>query len=164
MKYSVVIPTYNHCEKYLKPCIDSIIKYTKMTDIELVISANGCTDNTDAYLLYLQTAIPNCKIVWNDYSLGFSKAVNEGIKVSSGKKIVLLNNDTLLLDQSKNQWLNRLDDYHADISSVLTLYSKITNQKFGVFFCTMIDKKVFQKLILFCFLASTLYKSPVLIR
>lgn len=144
MKYSVVIPTYNHCEKYLKPCIDSIIKYTKMTDIELVISANGCTDNTDAYLLYLQTAIPNCKIVWNDYSLGFSKAVNEGIKVSSGKKIVLLNNDTLLLEQPKNQWLDRLDDYHADISTVLTQYSPITKQKFGVFFCTMIDKKVFE--------------------
>ena len=144
MKYSVVIPTYNHCEKYLKPCIDSIIKYTKMTDIELVISANGCTDNTDAYLLYLQTAIPNCKIVWNDYSLGFAKAVNEGIKVSSGKKIVLLNNDTLLLEQSKNEWLDRLDDYHADISTVLTQYSPITKQKFGVFFCTMIDKKVFE--------------------
>ena len=35
-KYSVVIPTYNHCEKYLKPCIDSIIKYTEMADIESV--------------------------------------------------------------------------------------------------------------------------------
>jgi GT2 family glycosyltransferase len=115
-----------------------------MTGIELVISANGCTDNTDAYLLYLQTAILNCKVVWNDYPLGFAKAVNEGIKVSTGKKVVLLNNDTLLLDQPKNQWLDRLDDYHADISSVLTQYSPITNQKFGVFFCTMIDKKVFK--------------------
>ena len=54
-KYSVVIPTYNNCEKYLKPCIDSIIKYTEMTDVELVISANGCTDNTRAYLDYLKT-------------------------------------------------------------------------------------------------------------
>ena len=114
-----------------------------MTDIELVISANGCTDNTDAYLLYLQTAIPNCKVVWNDFPLGFAKAINEGIKVSIGKKIVLLNNDTLLLEQSKNEWLDRLDDYHADISTVLTQYSPITKQKFGVFFCTMIDKKVF---------------------
>jgi SAM-dependent methyltransferase len=115
-----------------------------MTDIELVISANGCTDNTDAYLLYLQTAIPNCKVVWNDFPLGFAKAVNEGIKVSTGKKIVLLNNDTLLLEQPKNQWLDRLDDYHADISTVLTQYSPITKQKFGVFFCTMIDKKLFE--------------------
>ena len=143
-KYSVVIPTYNNCEKYLKPCIDSIIKYTEMTSIELVISANGCTDNTRAYLYYLQTAIPNIKVVWNYAALGFAKAVNEGIKSSTCKKIVLLNNDTLLLEQPKNQWLNRLNDYQADISSVLTLHSPITNQKFGVFFCTMIDRNVFK--------------------
>jgi len=143
-KYSVVIPTYNNCEKYLKPCIDSIIKYTEMTDIELVISANGCTDNTKAYLQYLKTAIPNMQWWWNDEPLGFAKATNVGIKAAKTDKIVLLNNDTLLLEQPKNQWLNRLDDFHADISSVLTLHSKITQQKFGVFFCTMIDKKVFQ--------------------
>jgi len=142
-KYSVVIPTYNHCEKYLKPCIDSIIKYTEMTDIELVISANGCTDNTKAYLQYLKTAIPNMQWWWNDEPLGFAKATNVGIKAAKTNKIVLLNNDTLLLEQPKNQWLTRLDDFHADISSVLTLHSKITNQKFGVFFCTMIDRKVF---------------------
>jgi len=143
-KYSVVIPTYNNCEKYLKPCIDSIIKYTEMTDIELVISANGCTDNTRIYLYYLQSAIPNIKVVWNHAALGFAKATNEGIKTSSCPKIVLLNNDTLLLEQPKNQWLNKLDDYHADIASVLTLHSPITNQKFAVFFCTMIDRNVFK--------------------
>ena len=53
MKYSIVIPTYNNCDKYLKPCIDSIVKYTEMTDIELVISANGCTDNTKCYFYLL---------------------------------------------------------------------------------------------------------------
>jgi len=145
-KYSVVIPTYNNCEKYLKPCIDSIIKYTEMTDIELVISANGCTDNTKAYTDYLLTVFPNITVIWNEKPLGFAKACNDGIEQSlrqNTKKIVLLNNDTLLLEQPKNQWLNRLDDFHADISSVLTLHSKITQQKFGVFFCTMIDKKVF---------------------
>jgi len=114
-----------------------------MTDIELVISANGCTDNTKAYLQYLKTAIPNMQWWWNDEPLGFAKATNVGIKAAKTNKIVLLNNDTLLLEQPKNQWLTRLDDFHADISSVLTLHSKITNQKFGVFFCTMIDRKVF---------------------
>ena len=142
-KYSVVIPTYNNCEKYLKPCIDSIIKYTEIADIELIISANGCTDNTDAYLTYLETVIPNLYIIWDKESLGFAKATNKGIEASTCNKIVLLNNDTLLLEQPKNQWLNRLDDFHADIASVLTQYSPITKQNFGVFFCTMIDRKVF---------------------
>ena len=128
-KYSVVIPTYNNCEKYLKPCIDSIIKYTEMTDIELVISANGCTDNTKAYTDYLLTVFPNITVIWNEKPLGFAKACNDGIEQSlrqNTKKIVLLNNDTLLLEQPKNQWLTRLDDYHADISSVSVSYTHLT--------------------------------------
>ena len=140
MKYSVVIPTYNNCEKYLKPCIDSIVKHTEMTDVELVISANGCTDNTAQYLAYLQTAIPNIVVVWHEKPLGFAKATNNGIRVASSDKIVLLNNDTLILG---DDWLQRLDCGAPAITTVLTQFSPITKQKFGVFFCTMIHKKVF---------------------
>ncbi len=141
MKYSVVIPTYNNCEKYLKPCIDSIVKYTEMTDIELVISANGCTDNTAQYLAYLQTAIPNLRTVWNKDPIGYAKATNEGIKASTCQKIVLLNNDTILLNQPKNRWLEWLDQ--SDVNYILGQYSPITQRQFGIFFCVMIDLKVF---------------------
>jgi len=144
MKYSIVIPTYNNCEKYLKPCIDSIVKYTDMDLVQLVISANGCTDNTRSYLTYLNTAIPHLNVVWNDEPLGFAKATNEGIKVATSDKIVLLNNDTILLDQPKNDWLNRLHSW--GISTVLSQYSEITKRQFAVFFCVMIDKEVFNKI------------------
>ena len=138
-KYSIVIPTYNNCEKYLKPCIDSIIKYTEMTDIELVISANGCTDNTAQYLAYLQTAVPHLVIAWNEKPLGFAKATNRGIEIASFEKIVLLNNDTIILGDN---WINKLDT-DSDISAVWTQYSEITRQRFAVFFCVMIKRKVF---------------------
>lgn len=140
MKYSIVIPTYNNCEKYLKPCIDSIIKHTDMADVELVISANGCTDNTRAYLDYLVTAIPNLYVAWSDAPLGFAKATNKGIKVCKGDKVVLLNNDTVILDKG---WLEKLDS-NGDISAVWTQFSHITQRRFAVFFCVMIDPKVFQ--------------------
>lgn len=141
MTYSIVIPTYNNCEKYLKPCIDSIIKYTDMTDVELVISANGCTDNTKSYLEYLITAIPCLKIVWSDEAVGFANAINDALLVATSDKIVLLNNDIILLEQNKNQWLERLDC--GDISAVLTQYSEITKRRFAIFFCVMIKKEVF---------------------
>ena len=141
LKYSVVIPTYNNCEKYLKPCIDSIIKYTEMTDIELVISANGCKDNTRQYLDYLVTAVPNIKIVWHDESLGFAKATNAGINISSADKVILLNNDTILLEQNKSKWLELLDQ--GNVCGVLSQYSEITKSPFLVFFCVLINKKVF---------------------
>jgi len=148
MKHSIVIPTYNNCEKYLKPCIDSIIKYTDMTDVELVVSANGCTDNTRTYLRYLMTAIPNLVVVWNDQALGFSKATNEGIKVCKADKIVLLNNDTVLLEQQQNYWLNLLDKpfekfSKCGISCIIKGPSEPAGRDFAVFFCVMIDRKVF---------------------
>jgi len=144
MKYSIVIPTYNNCEKYLKPCIDSIVKYTEMTNIQLVISANGCTDNTEAYLNYLATAIPNLSYTFSKEPLGFAKAVNDGIEIADGEKIVLLNNDTILLDQPKNRWLEWLDQ--GDVNYVLEQYSPITQRKFGIFFIAMIKKEVFNKI------------------
>lgn len=149
-KYSVVIPTYNHCEDLLKPCVDSIIKHSDMTSIELVISANGCTDNTAAYLTYLDTSIPNLKIVWNDEALGYSKATNEGIKVASADHIVLLNNDTILLNQPQNQWLEFLKapfeaNSRCGISSIVKIHSEAANHDFAIFFCVMVSRDVFDK-------------------
>lgn len=143
-KYSIVIPTYNNCEKFLKPCVDSIIKYTDMDNVELIISANGCTDNTSVYLEYLETAIPNLLVVWDNHPLGFAKAVNRGIERAKTDKIVLLNNDTVLLEQTKNAWLERLDT--KNIGAVLTNYSEITKEKFAVFFCVMIQRDVFDEI------------------
>ena len=131
MKYSVVIPTYNNCDKFLKPCIDSIIKYTHLEDIELIISANGCTDNTEEYLNNLKATIPNLKVIWSKNPLGFPKSVNLGIKASSCEKIVLLNNDTQLLEQQKNTWLDLLDLHFGNpkcgISCVIKEYSRPNN-------------------------------------
>ena len=112
--YSIIIPTYNHCDDYLRPCVDSIFKYTSMADVELIISANGCVDSTREYLQGLLDQFraigfeDNLKIVWRNEPLGFAKAVNEAIKVSTAQKIVLLNNDTVLLPQAKNTWIQQL--------------------------------------------------------
>lgn len=150
MKYSIVIPTYNNCEKYLKPCIDSIIKYTDMTDVELVVSANGCTDNTFEYLRYLKTAIPHLVIAWDADPLGYSKATNIGINLCTADKIILLNNDTVLLDQVKNYWVDLFDqpfnNPKCGISCIIKSMSEPAGRDFAVFFCVMIHRKVFDKI------------------
>jgi len=154
MKYSVVIPTYNHCEDFLKPCVESIIQFSDLSDLEIVISANGCTDNTLEYLQSLlvrfaSIGLPNnFKYVWNDNPIGYPKATNEGIKITTGERIVLLNNDCVLLGQHQNTWLNILDKPFVDhpncgISCIIKEYSKILKKDFAIFFCVMIDRKVF---------------------
>lgn len=147
MKYSVVIPTYNHCEDFLKPCIESIIQYTDLNEIELIISANGCVDNTREYLLSIDTIIPHMKVIWSDIPLGYPRATNLGLQNASCDKIVLLNNDCKLLPQSKNEWLNILEspfitNEKCGISCVVKEFSKVMRKEFAIFFCVMIDKKV----------------------
>ena len=157
MKYSVVIPTYNHCDDFLKPCIESILKYTDIADIEVIISANGCTDNTVIYLnelryKFLQLGYSNhLQIICNDDPIGYSKATNLGIQKAIGDKVILLNNDCVLLNQDKNDWLKLLDypfvvKKETGISCVIKSHSQITKRDFAIFFCVMIDKKVFDKI------------------
>ncbi len=154
MKYSVVIPTYNNCDKYLKPCIESIFKWTDMSDVELVISANGCTDWTQWYLESLRHKLDSLgfgnhlKVIWNDQPLGYAKATNEGIKAATGQKLILLNNDTVLLEQRKSQWLELLHSPFSQhpncgISCIIKSKSEAAGRDFAIFFCVMVDRSVF---------------------
>lgn len=157
MKYSVVIPTYNHCDDLLKPCIESILKYSDITTVELIVSANGCVDNTFEYLGKLKTRYNNLglhdnfKIVWNNEPLGYSKACNAGIEVATTNLIVLLNNDTVLLEQHENRWLSQLErpfivNEKAGISCLIKSESEPAGHDFAIFFCVMIHRKVFDKI------------------
>jgi GT2 family glycosyltransferase len=142
---SIIIPTYNHCNDFLKPCIESIIKYTYLEDVEIIVSANGCTDNTKEYVESLGEPF---KLVWNTKSIGFSKSMNEGIKISSGEYIILLNNDTVLLHQNKNNWINILKtpflkNNKIGITGPLMGCNKDIDRHFLIFFCVMIKKEVF---------------------
>jgi glycosyltransferase involved in cell wall biosynthesis len=157
MKYSVIIPTYNHCDDLLKPCIDSIFKYTNLADIELIISANGCFDNTSLYLDELRYKFNslglanNFKVTWDDKPLGYSKACNAGIELATTDYVILLNNDTILLEQSQNLWLELLEkpfinNKKCGISCIIKSHSEPAGHDFAIFFCVMIHKKVFDKI------------------
>jgi glycosyltransferase involved in cell wall biosynthesis len=157
MKYSVVIPTYNHCDDLLKPCVESIFGCSNLADIELIISANGCSDNTSQYLDELRykfnqlNLANNFKVAWSDAPLGYPKATNEGIKLATTDKIVLLNNDCILLQQKQNDWLNILNepfekDEKCGVSCVVKEYSRVMNCDFAIFFCVMIARKLFDEI------------------
>jgi FkbM family methyltransferase len=157
MKYSIIIPTYNHCDDLLTPCVESILKYSNIKDIELIISANGCVDNTRLYLDSLKEKYDtlgiskNLKIVWNDQPLGYSRACNVGIEIATCPLIVLLNNDTILLEQSKNRWLDQLEssfrsNEKCGISCLIKSHSDPAGHDFAIFFCVMIHRKVFDKI------------------
>lgn len=148
---SIIIPTVNHLENCLKPCIESILKYTDFSnlDIQIVIIANGSDEDTIKYLQELyQKYISFINIIHIDQPIGFPKAINEGLKYSFGKYIVILNDDVELLHQRPNTWLNLLykpfiEDPMMGITGCHSLICPVTNEEFILFFCAMIKREVF---------------------
>jgi len=146
MKYSIVIPSFNHCKDLLKPCIESVIKYTDLNNSEIIIVANGCTDETKKYLMnngfcygYSSPINQIKKSIWFDKSIGYTKATNEGIKIATGEYIVLLNNDCVLLPQPINTWINQLLQPFKDDKMVGGTGPFLMGYpRFIVFFCAMI--------------------------
>lgn len=145
-KYSIVIPTYNHCDDLLKPCIESIKQYTELNSVEVIVVANGCTDGTRQYVEQLGHPF---KLIWSNEPLGYTKATNLGIMASSGEYVVLLNNDTELLPQSTNLWLNMMEQKFTDSVGMvgpLMLHDDYSNHDVLIFFCVMIKREVFDKI------------------
>lgn len=91
IEVSVIIPNYNG-GKYLKGCIDSLLRQT-FTKYKIIVVDNGSEDGS--YDILTQN-YPNIQLIRLDSNYGFSIAVNEGIKKSDTKYIALLNNDTEL--------------------------------------------------------------------
>lgn len=151
-KYSIVIPTYNKCDQFLRPCIESILKYSNHNEIEICVSANGCKDNTHEYLCSIYNQYPNIiRWVWTDEAIGYARATNKGIKIATGKYVILLNNDTLLLEQPRNSWLERLkkpfdEDMDTGVVGIITERSHVTNRDFLIFFCVMIKNNLFKEI------------------
>lgn len=149
MKYSIVIPTYNHCDDLLKPCIESVIRNTDMSQVELIIVANGCIDNTREYVDSLSC---NVKLIWFYDPIGYTKATNIGIQQATGEYILLLNNDVQVLDYwLKNQWLEVLThpfltDEKMAITGTNRYREQEINKDFLIFFCVLIKQSVFKQI------------------
>ena len=148
IKYSIVIPTYNHCSDLLKPCLESIIKFTDLSNVEVIVVANGCVDETKEYV---ESLGPSFKLIFDPEPLGYTKATNVGIKAATGEYVVLLNNDTVLLGQEKNQWLNQLEapflrKQSVGLTGPLKLHDDYANYPVLIFFCVMVKRELFEKI------------------
>jgi GT2 family glycosyltransferase len=94
MKLSVIIVNYN-VKYFLEQCLCSVQKAITDPGIEaeVIVIDNHSHDNS---LGYLMPFFPCVKFVANTENVGFTKACNQGYKLSSGKYVLFLNPDTIL--------------------------------------------------------------------
>ena len=108
-KVSIIIVTYNGLA-YNTLCLESIFKYTSYPNFEVIVVDNGSTDGTPDYLREMEKKSENVKVILNAKNEGFAKATNQGIQISRGYYIILLNNDIVVTEN----WLRKMVRYLED--------------------------------------------------
>ncbi|MCD6471376.1 glycosyltransferase family 2 protein, partial [bacterium] len=90
-KVSIQIVTWNSRE-YIGDCLDSIFSQT-FKDFTVLIIDNASTDGT---VEFIEKKYKNIYILRNSKNLGFSRAHNQGIKLTNSKYVFVLNPDVIL--------------------------------------------------------------------
>lgn len=90
---SIIIPNYNG-EKYIANCLDSLRdqSFNDLGSSEIIVVDDCSSDKSVSIINNYQ----NVKFITNSHNSGFARSVNQGIRASSGKYCLLLNNDVVV--------------------------------------------------------------------
>ena len=95
---SIIIPNKDH-RKDLETCVNSILEKTTYPNIEFIIVENNSTEQeTFDYYKDLETMRENVHVVFYEGGFNYSKINNFGADAAKGSYLLLLNNDTEMID------------------------------------------------------------------
>ncbi len=108
--------------QHLEVCFNSIRNQT-FRDYEIILADN---DSKDDSLIFTEKNYPEVKILKINYNSGFAKAVNEGIKISKGEYILLLNNDTEIQEDFLTEMMSgfKKEDTGSVACKMLNFYNR----------------------------------------
>jgi hypothetical protein len=98
MDLSIVIVSFNTAD-LTRDCLTSIYKHLGKSDLtfEVIVVDNVSTDGTREMLAQKFSQV---RTILNGKNVGFGIANNQGIRKAKGTYVLLLNSDTILLDDS----------------------------------------------------------------
>jgi GT2 family glycosyltransferase len=100
---SVVVVTFDGLP-FTRLCLETALAHSGEADLELIVVDNGSSDGTQRYLTALGETDARVRVLLNGRNVGFAAACNQGLGLSGGEHLVLLNNDTMV----PPGWLPRL--------------------------------------------------------
>ena len=119
MRATVVIPTFNG-RSLLTEALEHLAAQTVPHDV--VVVDNGSTDGT---VELVSQRFPDVRVVALDENVGFGRAINRGVEVSSTDAIVLVNNDVLCPPEFLAELLAPFDDEGVDmVAGVLVQHDR----------------------------------------
>lgn len=96
MDITIVIVNWNTCD-ILRDCLCSIYTETKRLKFEITVIDNASSDDS---VRMVKEKFPQVILIENSENRGFAAANNQGIAVAQGRYILLLNSDTVILDNA----------------------------------------------------------------
>ncbi len=102
---SIVIVNWN-TRHILFDCLKSVYEQSGDSSLEVIVIDNASSDGSAEMV---KKDFPQTTLIENSENLGFAAANNQGIEISKGRYVLLLNPDTLILDNAINKTL-----YFAD--------------------------------------------------
>ena len=113
MDVSIIIVAWS-VRDYVQRCLESVFKETKGIEFEVIYVDNASQDGS---VEMVQKKFPQAQIIENEKNQGFIKANNQGIEAAKGRYILLLNSDTIVLDNAIARTVKFADD-HPDAAVV----------------------------------------------
>lgn len=104
---NIIIVNWN-VKDLLRKCLKSIYETTSRVSFEIFVVDNASTDGS---VEMVKEEFPQVKSIANKENLGFPKANNQAIRMSSGPNILLLNPDTVVLQDSLKLMVRYLDTH-----------------------------------------------------
>ena len=104
---SVVLTNWN-VKDLTRDCIHSVKEKSEGFTHELIVVDDASTDGS---VEMLRKEFPEATLLINDQNLGFAKANNRGVAVARGRYVLLLNTDTLLLNNAIKILLDFLETH-----------------------------------------------------
>ena len=96
MKLSIIIVNYKSAT-YILNCINSAMQFESAKYFEWIIVDNNSNDNSESTI---KSTFPFVQWINMGYNAGFARANNAGMKLADGDVFLLLNPDTLILDDA----------------------------------------------------------------
>jgi len=94
--------------------LQSIYEQARPINFELTVVDNASTDGSAEMV---KNNFPQVKLIENSANHGFAAANNQGIRTAKGRYVLLLNSDTLVLDQAIAKVVS-FADVHSDAAVV----------------------------------------------
>jgi GT2 family glycosyltransferase len=109
---SVIIVSWN-VRDLVGDCIRSVVEQTSRSH-EIVVVDNASSDGTAQMIA---GEFPSVRLIANDDNRGFAAANNQALEVATGRHVLLLNPDTVVLEGAVDTMLGWLEQ-HPDVGCV----------------------------------------------